>query len=325
MKVVVLLLALAVTTALLVGGPRVGVVGPVVETEPARGTDDAADDPAIWVNPDDPGASVVLATNKSEGGGLQVLDLAGRELQHLPVGRLNNVDVRSGFPLDGEHIVLAGATNRTRDTLDFFTLDPQQRRVSLIASVPAGQPDVYGFCLYHSQVTGAFHAVVTFERGGVRQYELRTAGRELTAVPVRSFAFRTTAEGCAADDALGDLYVAEELAGLWKLGAEPDDPTASRRIDRVGQGGNLTSDAEGVAIYPTGDDSGYVILSSQGDDTFAVYDRGPENAYIGSFRVGAAADVDQVSGTDGVDVTNAALGPDFPDEPLTVTYHTFGS
>ena len=56
---------------------------------------DAADDPAIWVNPNDAAASRVLGTNKKQG--LLVTGLDGQLLQELPVGRLNNVDVRPGF------------------------------------------------------------------------------------------------------------------------------------------------------------------------------------------------------------------------------------
>jgi 3-phytase len=318
MKLNAALLILAFGLALLSAGPRVGVVAPVAETTPARGTDDAADDPAIWVNPDDPMASLVLGTNKKEGGGLQVLDLSGRERQFLRTGRLNNVDLRSGFSLNGEETILAGATNRSRDTMDFFTLDPQRRSVTHIASIPAGQPRVYGFCLHHSPVSGRFHAIVTFEGGPVRQYELRTSGSELTAVPVRSFGFDSTAEGCVADDTLGHLYIAEELAGLWKTDADPVGGTAVRQVDSIGSDGHLTADAEGVAIYRAGAASGYIIVSSQGDDTFALYDRAGDNAYLGSFRVTDSIDIDGVTGTDGIAVTSTSLGPRFPEGLVVV-------
>jgi len=57
--------------------------------------------------------------------------------------------------------------------------------------------------------------------------------------------------------------------------------------------------------------SGYLIASSQGSDGFAVYERGGSNAYVTTFEVAARA-IDRVSGTDGIDVTNAALGSAFP-------------
>ena len=70
---------------------------PVAETEPVPHVGDAADDPAIWPDPRDPARSTIIGTDKD--GGLAVYDLSGRELQYLPDGRLNNVDLRSAFPL----------------------------------------------------------------------------------------------------------------------------------------------------------------------------------------------------------------------------------
>jgi 3-phytase len=66
-----------------------------VQTEGVPSTGDAADDPAIWHNATQPSQSRILATDKQ--GGLQVNDLQGKTVQYLPVGRLNNVDVRHGF------------------------------------------------------------------------------------------------------------------------------------------------------------------------------------------------------------------------------------
>ena len=41
-----------------------------------------------------PERSLVVATDKRSG--LLVYDLAGRQVQYLPVGNLNNVDLRTG-------------------------------------------------------------------------------------------------------------------------------------------------------------------------------------------------------------------------------------
>src|SRR5690348_13100849 len=80
-------------------------VTPLVETpalyDDEAGGDANADDPAIWVNERDRGASRVIATAKN--GGLRVYDLAGRERQAIATppapgeddeaGRFNNVDL----------------------------------------------------------------------------------------------------------------------------------------------------------------------------------------------------------------------------------------
>src|SRR5210317_39521 len=63
-----------------------------LETEPVPSGGDAADDPAIWIHPTDPGLSTIIGTDKR--GGLAVYALDGTELQYIPAGRLNNVDLR---------------------------------------------------------------------------------------------------------------------------------------------------------------------------------------------------------------------------------------
>ncbi|MEU9686304.1 phytase [Amycolatopsis japonica] len=84
-----------------------------------KGADPAnadADDPAIWVHPKNPSASVVLGTLKE--GGLAAFDLKARQLQHLAVpegGRFNNVDVVGD---------LAVVSDRGRDRVRVYRIDP---------------------------------------------------------------------------------------------------------------------------------------------------------------------------------------------------------
>ncbi len=72
-------------------------VAPTVETIPTTPVVDA-DDPCIWIDPTDPAESTIIGTDK--GRGLNVYDLAGREIQHLPHGGINNVDIRYTDSLD---------------------------------------------------------------------------------------------------------------------------------------------------------------------------------------------------------------------------------
>src|SRR5262245_61179236 len=88
--------------------PGTPAVMPVLETVPVDDADDAADDPAIWVNPKDPAKSAVVGTDKR--GGLYVYDLAGKPLQNLRNGRMNNVDLRPGFRLGGRDVILVTAS-----------------------------------------------------------------------------------------------------------------------------------------------------------------------------------------------------------------------
>ena len=81
-------------------GRTVGAGVPVLaaaETPPVgTAARDAADDPAIWVDPRDRTRGVILGTDKQAG--LYVYDLAGRQRQYLAGGRPNNVDLRDAFP-----------------------------------------------------------------------------------------------------------------------------------------------------------------------------------------------------------------------------------
>jgi 3-phytase len=85
-------------------------VAAVLETRPSLGDDEGgnagADDPAIWVHPIDATKSLVVSTLKE--GGLDVYDLSGGLVQHVPPdaagpglvlnrARYNNVDVIYGF------------------------------------------------------------------------------------------------------------------------------------------------------------------------------------------------------------------------------------
>jgi hypothetical protein len=55
-----------------------------------------------------------------------------------------------------------------------------------------------------------------------------------------------------------------------------------------------------------------LIASSQGDNAFVVYRRESDNAFVKTFKIVAAGEIDGAEGTDGIDVTTASLGPSFP-------------
>ena len=67
------------------------------------------------------------------------------------------------------------------------------------------------------------------------------------------------------------------------------------------------ADAEGVDIYYGPGVTGYVIVSSQGNDQFAVYSTTGNNRSLGTFQV-AGVGVDDINGSDGLAVTNRPVG-----------------
>ncbi|NNE36958.1 MAG: phytase [Gammaproteobacteria bacterium] len=122
-----------------------------------------------------------------------------------------------------------------------------------------------------------------------------------------------------ADDETGELYIGEEGTAVWKFNAMPGQGDQKTAIARVQPDGELTADIEGVSIYHQEDGNGYIVVSSQGSDSFAVYDRQVPHQYRGMFRIRADMDsgIDGVSETDGLDVSSTSL-PGFP-EGLMVT------
>jgi len=296
------------------GARRVAIVRPTVETEPVPGPGDAADDPAIWADPDDPARSLVLGTDKK--GGIAVYDMQGRMLQYRPDGKLNNVDLREGFVLDGAPVVLATASNRTNRTISIYRLDTARRELVDVADgpQPTGFDDPYGLCMYRDAADGSTYVFVNGDDTGMRQWRLEaTPGGKVRAVPVREFAFDSQTEGCVADDGSAALFVDEEDVALWRMGARPGDGDAKVAIDRVGDNPAVKDDLEGLGIYHLGDGRGYIVVSSQGNDTYAVYRLEGDHEYLGSFAVVAnpALGIDGISETDGLEVTSRNLGPGF--------------
>ncbi|WP_454759490.1 phytase [Caulobacter segnis] len=289
---------------------KVALVHATMETVPVDHDGDAADDPAIWVHPTDPGKSAIIATDKK--GGLAVYDLSGQRLQFLPDGKMNNVDLRGGFKLAGKTVTLIAASDRTHKSIALYTIDPDTRQLTNIADgvQPTNLSDPYGLCMYRDRKGGTF-VFVGDPDGLVRQWKLTaTPAGKVKAEAVRDLRFDTQTEGCVADDETGALYVAEEDVALWRLGADAKAGQAKKAVAKIADNPALKDDLEGIGLYAQPGGKGFLVLSSQGNNTYAVFRREGDNAYVGSFAVTAdgAKTIDGISETDGLDVTSASLG-----------------
>lgn len=276
---------------------------------------DAADDPAIWVHPTDSSKSLIIGTDKRAG--LGVYDLTGGRIQFLPVGKINNVDIRYDFKLGNEHVALVTASNRTDQSISVFKVNSDTRELTDVADgqLATGFADPYGQCMYQSAKSKKTYVFVNDSEGAVRQWELLDAGNgKVTTALVREFSLKTVSEGCVADDETGNFFIAEEDLGIWKFGAEPQDGASGQLIASVQTHPELAADVEGLSIYYGIDGAGYLIASSQGNDSYAVFERGGEHKYTGSFRVisNDALGIDGASETDGLDVISTPLGDQFP-------------
>jgi len=322
---------------------------PTVETPPVVDRDEApadtipgdADDPAIYVHPTNASKSLVISSLKD--GGLATYNLKGELVQRiLPANfgdiRYNNVDLVYGFELGGQSVDLAVASDRENDTLAIFQIDPDTRQLTDVTadSIPGsifrvddGEQTAYGLATYTSPVSGKSYVFVSQREGNqVAQLELVANAGQVDARLVRTLTLPTPEggelaeaqiEGMVADRELGFLYVGQEAGGIYKFSAEPNGGDTGELIDEVRpNGSNLEADVEGLTIYYGEDGSGYLLASSQGDSTFAAYERAGTNEYLGSFVVSESGGIDAVEESDGADVINVPLGSQFPSGLLVV-------
>lgn len=283
------------------------------ETEAVDSGDDAADDPAIWLDPSDPSHSKIIATNKA--GGILVYDLDGKQLQAYKTGKMNNIDLRYNFPLGGKKVDIVAATNRTTNTIDVYAMNGETGELTNIVGDPikSEMGEVYGFSLFHSLKTDKFYALVLGKKGEFEQYELTDNGKgKVAGKLVRQFSLSTQSEGLVADDEYGVMYIAEEDYALWKYGAEPDAGNKPLSTVDIADGRRLQDDIEGLTLYYGKDGKGYLIASSQGSNSYAVYTRENNNTFITSFTIADGDKIDGTSETDGIDVLGFGLGSKYP-------------
>lgn len=299
---------------------------PRAETEPIPSEGDAADDPAIWVHPTDPAKSRVLATDKK--GGLLAYDLDGRVVQQISPGtRPNNVDLVHGVAIPGRpgpvDLAVASVRQKGATGVKVWTIDRKTGDLAEVETGPTfasfGGRDAYGLCTYRSPRDGRVYAFVSDHDGRVEQYRLDFAAgpRPVAATLVRAFAVGSQVEGLVADRETGRLFVGEEDVAIWEYDAEPDRGTDRTAVARVGEHG-LAADIEGLALYYAPDGGGYLLASSQGNSTVAVFERAGRHAPVLTVDPAANRSGDDVSETDGLDVANEAIPPRFPRGVLVV-------
>ncbi len=292
-----------------------------LETEPVpRGdTDDAADDPAIWIHPVFPDSSRIVGTDKK--GGLAVYNLQGKELHYYAHGLMNNIDLRYGFQIGNTSCDILASSNRTGNTVDLYHITENGSLEKIYKrQLPTEMSDeVYGLCMYKSPVNGKFYVFLNNKLGDIEQWELFTDGNLLDGKIVRKLKVATQVEGMVVDDENSALFIGEEDAGIWKFNAEPDDSVEGILISASAEkeNCNVKFDIEGLAIYTLPKGKGYLIASSQGNNSYALFNRETPYRYLGSFNI-VSGTTDGVQGTDGLDVTSVSLGSKFPFGVLVV-------
>ncbi|MET1254981.1 phytase [Aliikangiella maris] len=317
-------------------------VEPTAETTPVVNWGDAADDPAVWVNHKNPQKSLILGTNKKSG--LSIYNLDGSEQQYIAAGRLNNVDIRQGLELGNKSYAVAVASERNQNAMAFFLIDEQTRQTTLINTVVTGLDDVYGICLYRQSQDEQLYAIINDKQGKFNIYHIAVYPTSVEARLAGQFSVIDQPEGCVADDRRGILYIGIEDHGIWSLDINAylreNESLQQSFLEQQNQLQQDTknqlnpnvipqklfavnelvkADIEGLALYQTANHN-WLIVSSQGNDSYAIFDVNETMKYLGSFKIVAnlKQEIDGASETDGLETVSFSLGEKYPDGLLVV-------
>lgn len=302
------------------GKPREKIV-PTLKTEPVQFD---TDDPAIWYNSEDPAQSLVLGTDKEIGGGLYVFDLKGHIIDSLTVRGLsypNNVDVEYGVRLsDSAAIDIAVTVERPLGLVRIFSIPELQPLDG--GGIPVFEMESdslmrlpMGVALYKKPGTDVAHLIVSRKQGPtdgnyLAQYAILPAGsNQLKLELLRQFGQfsggESEIEAIMVDDAMGYVYYSDEMKGIRKYYADP--AMGEEELALFGTE-DFKEDREGIALWPTSDSTGYIVVSNQQDLSFNVYPRNPEqhaHQLLTNWKLSTVE-------TDGCELLAKPLGPDFP-------------
>jgi len=260
---------------------------------------DVADDPAIWVNKKERSKSLILGTNK-KGGGLEVYDLNGKRVQAYKDGKFNNVDLRYGFLHNAKEIDIVVASNRVDDTMAVYGIDQDTAKVyPLSLNTLHTLEKSYGLCMY--QKGDKFFVITNSKTGAIVMHQLESQNGRLTATLVGKAKIPSQTEGCVVDDMTQTLYIGEEDFGIWKFDLKRGLRDNGVVFASIEENDALEADIEGLALY-----NEYLLASSQGNNSYAVFDK-KSTKYLGSFMI-TDGEFDGVNETDGIEATSASLG-----------------
>ncbi len=278
-------------------------VTPDNETEAVEVSGDAADDPALWVDQNDPERSLVLGTQKKSG--LYSYHLDGRVKQFLPAGRLNNVDIRQQVLIKGQYMDVVAASNRSNNSISLFRMgsDGVMEAWSDLRVAASVFSEVYGFCM--GLVNQELIFVMTGKQGDAELYRLHAEADQVEKI--RHLDIPSQSEGCVVDDQSGDIYVGEEAAGVWRFNVQAP---AVRELIITTDGRKLKADVEGLALLRHQNKT-YLVVSSQGNSQYPIYDLS-NNQHVVSIKINSNDAYDRVSGTDGIDVNQLLKTPNYP-------------
>lgn len=263
------------------GDPKAtfSLANPVIITEQ---TPNDTDDPAIWVNFNDPSSSLILGTDKGDTtGGIYVFNLQGQIIDSLSIKNIhrpNNIDIAYGFQWGDTLIDIAAFTERGRNMIRIIEL-PSCRFIDN-GGIPVfeneTQRDPMGIALYKDK-NNDFFAFVSRKDGPIEnylhQYKLIANNGEVTAQKIRafgSFSGKKEIEAIVVDSELGYVYYSDENIGVRKYYADADKGNEELALFATSK---IKEDHEGISIFKQENGKGFIILSDQQANAFHIFPR----------------------------------------------------
>lgn len=277
-----------------------------------------SDDPAIWINYDNPEQSIVFGTDKDEvNGGVYAFNLDGKIIKEKSltgVSYPNNVDVEYGFKLnDSTKTDIMVFSEREKNQIRLYTIPEMTPLDNGGYKVFTDETNIefkrpMGVSVYKNPKTGDVSVFVSRKAGPtegyIYQYALVSDSLGVHAKLLRklgTFSGQKEIEAIAVDDALGFVYYSDEGVGIRKYYANPDK--GDQEIALFGSE-HFKDDIEGIAIAAYEGDKGFLIVSNQQDHSFNIFKRS-DNSYVKTINLGTVE-------TDGCDVVTESLGDKFP-------------
>lgn len=268
---------------------------PIIEVFPQFVSDKVrydTDDPAIYYNRKNPAKSLIIGTDKggkTGQGGIFVFDIFGKNIEGknlLGINRPNNIDVAYGLLGKGKSkIDIAVCTERNTNKIRVIKLPEMQLIDGGGIEVFQGeiQRSPMGVALFTDAKTNKIYAIVSRKDGPMQgylfQYLLLVSDTGIvTGKLVRKFGQYSglkEIESIAVDNELGFVYYSDETVGVRKYYAHPD--SSGRELALFAKTG-FKEDHEGISIYKTSANKGYILVSDQQANQFHVFRREGEPA-----------------------------------------------
>ncbi|MCJ8164130.1 phytase [Pontibacter sp. E15-1] len=268
---------------------------------------------------------MIIGTDKDADGALYVFDMMGNIIKSKSVENLRrptNVDIAYGVALGGRKIDIAVTTERLTGKLRVFSVPDMQAVDGGGIPVFQGEANTefqepMGIALYKRPSDGNVYAIVSRKNGPTDQtylwqYLLKDDGQgNMEGILVRKFgkfSGEKEIEAVAVDNELGYVYYSDEKVGVRKYYADPAKGNEELALFATS---GFAQDQEGIAIYKTEDNGGYILVSDQSADEIHVYPREGSTSNPHQHSLLAVVEL-KAHLIDGIEVLNYPIAPEFP-------------